>query len=52
MGGFTLGAETDDCRWFGAVMEMTDALIATVDYRLAPEHPFPTAVEDGVDAIL
>src|SRR5437764_12314228 len=24
-GGFTLGYGTDDCRWFGAVMEMTDA---------------------------
>src|SRR5579859_165282 len=51
-GGFTLGYGTDDCRWFGAVMEMTDAIIATVDYRLAPEYPFPTAVEDGADAVL
>jgi len=51
-GGFTLGAGTDDCRWFRAVMEKTDAIIATIDYRLAPEYPFPTAVEDGVDAIL
>jgi acetyl esterase/lipase len=51
-GGFTLGCGTDDCRWFGAVLEMTDAVIATVDYRLAPEYPFPTAVEDGADAVL
>jgi putative ergosteryl-3beta-O-L-aspartate hydrolase len=51
-GGFTLGSGTDDCRWFGAVMDSTDAIIATVDYRLAPEYPFPTAVEDGADAVL
>jgi len=51
-GGFTHGCGTDDCRWFAAVTEVTGAIVASVDYRLAPEHPFPTAVEDGVDAIL
>ena len=51
-GGFTLGCGTDDCRWFATVMEETDAIIASVDYRLAPEYPFPTAVDDGADAVL
>ena len=51
-GGFTLGCGTDDCRWFATVMEMTDVIIASVDYRLAPEYPFPTAVDDGADAVL
>lgn len=51
-GGFTLGRATDDCRWAAAVVEQVDAVVASVDYRLAPEHPFPTAVEDGADAIL
>jgi len=51
-GGFTLGCGTDDCRWFATVMEMTGVIIASVDYRLAPEYPFPTAVDDGADAVL
>ncbi|KAH0604607.1 uncharacterized protein H6S33_006275 [Morchella sextelata] len=51
-GGFTLGRATDDCRWAAAVVEQVGAVVASVDYRLAPEHPFPTAVEDGADAIL
>lgn len=51
-GGFTLGGPYDDARWASAVTENVDAVVVSVGYRLAPEYPFPTAVEDGVDAIL
>lgn len=51
-GGFTLGTPYDDARWCGTVADEVQALVVSVDYRLAPEHPFPTAVEDGVDALV
>ncbi|KAF2654483.1 hypothetical protein K491DRAFT_631862 [Lophiostoma macrostomum CBS 122681] len=51
-GGFTLGTAHDDCRWAGVVVDKVDAVVVSVDYRLAPEFPFPTAVEDGADAVL
>lgn len=51
-GGFTLGSATDDSRWSAAVVEHVGAVVASVSYRRAPEHPFPTAVDDGVDALL
>ncbi|KAL9074918.1 MAG: hypothetical protein Q9157_004214 [Trypethelium eluteriae] len=51
-GGFTLGTATDDARWASAVVREVNAVCVSVDYRLAPEHPFPTAVEDGVDAVI
>ncbi|GIZ45844.1 hypothetical protein CKM354_000899400 [Cercospora kikuchii] len=51
-GGFTLGSPHDDARWCGTVVQELDAVVVSVDYRRAPEHPFPTAVEDGVDAVL
>ncbi|KAF2244105.1 alpha/beta-hydrolase [Trematosphaeria pertusa] len=51
-GGFTLGTAQDDARWAGVVVEQVGAVVVSVDYRLAPEFPFPTAVEDGADAIL
>jgi putative ergosteryl-3beta-O-L-aspartate hydrolase len=51
-GGFTLGTATDDARWCGTVVDECDAVVVSVEYRKAPEMPFPTAVEDGVDAVL
>ncbi|KAF1814687.1 alpha/beta-hydrolase [Eremomyces bilateralis CBS 781.70] len=51
-GGFTLGHPTDDARWAAYVMSRVGAVVVSVDYRLAPKCPFPTAVEDGVDAML
>ena len=34
-----------------ALMDQLDAVVIAVSYRLAPEFPFPTAVEDAADAI-
>jgi len=51
-GGFTLGKATDDARWCDTVVKQVGAVVVSVGYRLAPEYPFPTAVEDGVDAIV
>ena len=51
-GGFTLGSTRDDARWAAFILQETSAVIVSVEYRLAPEHPFPTAVEDGVEALL
>ncbi|PHH62821.1 hypothetical protein CDD82_1966 [Ophiocordyceps australis] len=51
-GGWILGRGTDDARWAGAVMAALDAVVFTVNYRLAPSYPFPTPLEDCVDSIL
>ncbi|KAI0905255.1 alpha/beta hydrolase fold-domain-containing protein [Ustulina deusta] len=51
-GGFTIGSATDDARFARFVTEKSKAVFVSVDYRLAPEYPFPVAVEDGVDALL
>lgn len=51
-GGFTLGTPTDDARWARMVLQELDAIFVSVEYSLAPEHPYPAAVEDSVEALL
>ncbi|WP_135822561.1 alpha/beta hydrolase [Halostella litorea] len=46
-GGWTLGtldSSDDICRRFA---RRTGAVVVAVDYRLAPEHPFPAAIDDA-----
>jgi acetyl esterase/lipase len=50
-GGFCLGGldnETLNCRRW---VERFGGVAINVDYRLAPEHAFPTAVHDAYDAL-
>lgn len=51
-GGFTVGSvQTHDglCR---RISHLAHCAVISVDYRLAPEHTFPTAYEDAWDAVL
>ncbi|CAB4919814.1 unannotated protein [freshwater metagenome] len=49
-GGFALGDAASYDGQVRAIVAALDAVVVSVDYRLAPEHPFPAAVEDAVAA--
>ncbi|KIX01761.1 uncharacterized protein Z518_09488 [Rhinocladiella mackenziei CBS 650.93] len=51
-GGFCLGDARDDRYWARVVLEYTNAIFVSVNYRRAPEHPFPIPVDDCVESIL
>jgi acetyl esterase len=46
-GGWTLGSLTTYDSLCRALARGMGTLVVSVDYRLAPEHPFPAAVEDA-----
>ncbi|GAA2443221.1 alpha/beta hydrolase [Streptomyces macrosporus] len=45
-GGFVVGSPDVDHDWNLTLCRDLTALVASVDYRLAPEHPFPAPLED------
>lgn len=51
-GGFILG-DLDSDGWMAeAISAEAEVVVISVDYRLAPEHPFPAALDDCYAALL
>jgi acetyl esterase len=51
-GGFAIGKAALDDSSNAAICRETGAVVVSVDYRLAPEHPFPAPAEDCYAALL
>lgn len=49
-GGFTMGAPVMDDWHCAQTCKALGILVASVDYRLAPEHPFPAPMDDAFAA--
>lgn len=50
-GGFVLGSPTSMADLARSLVKRFIAVVVTPAYRLAPEHPFPTGINDGWDSI-
>ena len=49
-GGYMLGSAKGSVEYAGRLAKAVDGDCVTVDYRLAPENPYPAALDDAVDA--
>lgn len=50
-GGFTIGSIASHASLCRRLAEQAGCAVLSLDYRLAPEHRFPTAVHDAWDAL-
>ncbi|KAI9127586.1 hypothetical protein K1719_000579 [Acacia pycnantha] len=52
-GGFCLGSALDVItqRYITSLITLTNAVVVSVEYRLAPENPLPTAYDDSLAAL-
>ena len=51
-GGWTLFGGLDACDWLPSrVAALAGVVVVAVDYRLAPENPYPAAVDDALAAV-
>jgi acetyl esterase/lipase len=51
-GGYVIGNAAQEDRFCHQIAHGLGAIVAAVDYRLAPEHPFPTPLHDCHDALV
>jgi len=49
-GGYVMGSLNTHHELMGRIARATNAQVLGLDYRLAPEHPYPAAVDDAVAA--
>lgn len=51
-GGYVMGSAGDTDQALAHIALETDCAVFSVDYRLAPEHPYPAALDDCFDCLL
>lgn len=51
-GGHVLGNIGTENSYCSHIAELAECVVVSVDYRLAPEHPFPAAPDDAYEALL
>jgi len=49
-GGYTMGSPQTHAGFTGLLSELSRLSVLSVDYRLAPENPYPAAIEDSLSA--
>ncbi len=50
-GGWTFGSINSCARFCGELAATGETMVLAVDYRLAPEHPFPQGLDDCTEAL-
>ncbi|GAA0948622.1 alpha/beta hydrolase [Pseudonocardia zijingensis] len=50
-GGWVMGGLDSEHPWATRLAETSGAVVISVGYRLAPEHPFPAALDDAYTAV-
>ncbi|KAH8838121.1 hypothetical protein MCOR27_005285 [Pyricularia oryzae] len=50
-GGFVLGDHSSELDLLTRICATARCVVCSVGYRLAPEHPYPAAIEDGTDGV-
>ncbi len=50
-GGWCVGSLPEYDAPLQRIVAGTDTMVISVDYRMAPEHPFPAAIDDAVTAL-